>query len=500
MAEGSVSDTGTSGSRRSVADALRQLLGDSLVYGIGRVAGYLVGIVLLPVYSHFLSVPEYGLLENLFIAATLLGSLVPLGIPSALQRYWFLAPGERDRSRTVGTSFAAVLLLLAVLVPVLLASAPVLCRAWFGEERGVSAFRLAVLSIAPTCILALSLAIMRARFLTWRFGVCSIVQVTCLGVLNTWLVAGLELKVYGVFLGGAISATAAALLALLFVRGNLSVAFSGKRLRQLLAYGVPLVPSAAAFWVLSYADRYLLTRLAGLEEAGLFSAGAKIAGFLFFVNFAAQTAFVPFALDRAGRPEARSLFARSLTGYGCVAACVAVGLTALAPEIVAILTPPEYHAGHSVVPWLTVGLVFLGSASIVNIGIHVVRKTHHVTWVAIVAAVLNVALNRALIPAFGIEGAAAATAVSYAAMTLLYYVVAQRLYPVSFELSKIARLLLLLAVAQIALYLLGGSLIARTAVMLAFPFALIAARVITPAELRALLATFRRKSGAAGGS
>ena len=87
----------------SVRDAVRRLAGDSIVYGLGRVAGNLVGLILLPVYTYHLSVAEYGLLDNLFVLAMLMTTLVPLGLPDALQRFWFQRETVRWRREVVGT-------------------------------------------------------------------------------------------------------------------------------------------------------------------------------------------------------------------------------------------------------------------------------------------------------------------------------------------------------------------------------------------------------------
>ena len=62
-----------------VRDTLRRLMGDTLIYGAGRIAGYAAAILLMPVYTHFLADPdEYGIVINLelflALAARLIGS------------------------------------------------------------------------------------------------------------------------------------------------------------------------------------------------------------------------------------------------------------------------------------------------------------------------------------------------------------------------------------------------------------------------------------------
>jgi O-antigen/teichoic acid export membrane protein len=469
-----------------VRDSLRRLFGDSLVYGVSRAAGNLVGLILLPVYTHHMAVGEYGILDNLFVLSMLFSAAIPLGLPDALQRFWFLAKTDDERREVVGTALSGILVLILVAVPPLLLFAPGILEGLFDDATEVTAFRLVAVTLVPATLMTFGLAILRSRFRSAAYGVCSIVQVALLGGVNTWLVAGLKLGVTGVFLGGMIAAAATAGLALWFVRADLSLARSAKRLREMLAYGVPLVPSFLAFWALSYADRWLLLRISGAEEVGLYAAGAKVAGILLVLNFAALTAFNPVALRIAGQPEAKRFYAKSMTAYGAVAASVAVGLAALAPLAMRLLTPERYHDGHAAVPWLVVGFFLSGLTIFLSIGLHVLKKTHWITWIALIAAVANVGLNLWLIPILGMEGAALATAGAYALMAGLFGIVTNRLFPVSYEFGRLLRLSLLFG---LALGVASGfeAWPIRLAVAAAFPPALVAVRVVTVREIRKLL-------------
>jgi O-antigen/teichoic acid export membrane protein len=469
-----------------VRDGLRRLFGDSLVYGIGSVAGHLVGLILLPVYTHHLAVEKYGLLDNLFVLSMLLSAAIPLGLPDALQRFWFLAKTDEERREVVGTALSGVLLLVLVAVPPLLLFAPGILEGLFDDTTEIDALRLVAITLLPASVMTFGLAILRSRFRSAAYGVCSIVQVAVLGVVNTWLVAGVGLGITGVFLGGLIAATATAGLALWFVRADLSLRRSGARLKEMLRYGVPLVPSFLAFWALSYADRWLLLRMDGAYEVGLYAAGAKVAGIMLVLNFGVLTAFNPVALKMVGESGARRFYARSMTAYGAVAATVAVGLTALAPEVLGLLTPAGYHDGAAAVPWLTLGFFFSGLTVFLSIGLHIEKRTPWITWIALIAAAANVGLNLVLIPFWGMVGAAMATAGAYALMAALFHQVTNRIYPVDFETGRLMGLSMLFGVG---LGVASGlePLTIRIVIAAGFPVLLIAARIVTVREIRRLV-------------
>jgi O-antigen/teichoic acid export membrane protein len=109
---------------------------------------------------------------------------------------------------------------------------------------------------------------------------------------------------------------------------------------------------------------------------------------------------------------------------------------------------------------------------------------------ATVAAAANIALNLALIPPFGIVGAALASAGGYAVLAVLYYWAAQRVYPTPFEPLKVLTILALAVAAAFAAALpLDGvaAVVVNLVAVAAFVGAVIATGAIGRDELRELL-------------
>ena len=111
--------------------------------------------------------------------------------------------------------------------------------------------------------------------------------------------------------------------------------------------------------------------------------------------------------------------------------------------------------------------------------------------------VVNVLVLVLLVGPLGIEGAAIALCGSYVAMLVVLCALTRDVFPVPFEWGRIAGLTLVAGGIAIAGNLLlptygAGGFLARVAVLAVIPLALVAARVVRPAELRALLAAARR--------
>src|SRR4030095_12723122 len=60
------------------------------------------------------------------------------------------------------------------------------------------------------------------------------------------------------------------------LRDGLDLTGARARLKQLLGFGLPLLPAALGLWTLTYIDAYLLRILAGLDSVGIYNFGSEI--------------------------------------------------------------------------------------------------------------------------------------------------------------------------------------------------------------------------------
>src|SRR4029450_11827322 len=120
-------------------------------------------------------------------------------------------------------------------------------------------------------------------------------------------------------------------------------------------------------------------------------------------------AFFPFAHARAGAPDAPRLYARVLALYVAVASFAALAAGLFAPEALAVLVPPEYHAAAAPAALLVFAAVAYGAYYVACLGIQLALRTTLLAGTAVAAAGVSVVANAVLVPRWGITGAAAAT-------------------------------------------------------------------------------------------
>ena len=192
---------------------------------------------------------------------------------------------------------------------------------------------------------------------------------------------------------------------------------------------MPLVPSALALWAINFIDRFFVAVFKGQGEVGVYSLAVRIASVIVFLMVAFQLAWPAFAYSiedeasreanvrvRAHLPAARLLAGcRSRSGCSRRGSCRSSRRTSAAfwraAEAVGILAfAATAYAGYTVLA----------------IGIGRARRTQFNWIVTGAAALVNIALNFALIPPYGMMGAAIATAVAYVALFVGMSLNAQR--------------------------------------------------------------------------
>jgi O-antigen/teichoic acid export membrane protein len=474
------------------ADHTTTLARYTLAYGLSGLVVPLVGIVTLPIYARVFSPAEYGVLELAMVLLSLTAVLADAGFALAAQRQFYEYTPSEDRERHDVLFTALVGTLLASL---LVAGGLVLLRRILADSVLEVPDETDIVAIVALSTPALALAtylreIMRLRFRSGHY-LISAAQIAILsGALGVVAVLAFDLDVEGVLLGILAANVVAAAYGAAAIHDEIAGGFSTHELRALLAFGLPLVPAAVSHWALLLIDRVILRRLEDLDAVGQYAVASRLSGVLVIGMTGFVLALGPYLLSVfADQPDQeRFVRGRTLTYLTFVLGLGAVVLTLFADDLVALFAP-DYDEAPSAVGPLAFGAIGYGASAVLITGIALARRTLYVAFLATIAGVANIALNLALIPPFGIVGAALASAGGYAVLALLYYWAAQRVYPTPFEILKVLTILALaIAVSFVAAVPVDGVAAAalNVAAIVVFVGAVVATGAIGRAELREL--------------
>ena len=411
---------------------------DVAVYGSGDLLLRVAALVTVPVYTRVFEPAEYGVLSFVWMTQVLLGAVLALGGDSAYARYFFEAKTHRERQVITSTLLAFLLVWSVAVVAVFLPFAGPLSRWAFDSHEYGDVLALALV-LAPLMLMNTMLAqALRNEFrakLVAALNVATALLGTALGLFAVFFLDwGLVGVVAGMVAGSALLLPARAWAA----RSLLAARFSMRVLRPLLKFGVGLVPAALAWWVVDLSDRLVLARLSTADELGFYSVAITLASALALVNAALGQAWTPHsvAVYEEQRVEAPAFFGRVMTYILVCFGALSVTLTAFSHEVVLLLSGARFAPAAAAVGPLALAILAYASLQVTASGISLMKKTHYLAAWAWVAALLNLGLNIALVPRWGMLASAWATLASYVVLTIGCLATSQRLWAVAYERTK----------------------------------------------------------------
>ncbi|MGQ9574336.1 MAG: lipopolysaccharide biosynthesis protein [Thermoguttaceae bacterium] len=421
-----------------VGNYLRQLAGESLIYGIPQTINALIGLVLMPVITAAFTTAEYGVYTLVEGAFALLTMFAILGLDNASARWFYDSDDLADRRRTVGSWFWCQVAISLTLAAVLVGFAPAVSRLLTNSAEYA----------VPVALMGAVLPFQAAQrvFANWlryqrrAWAAVTFATSTAVGIVGlvSWVVLIRRQGLVGFYLARLAVFVLAAAWALWFLRGWVSwKTFSAERLRRMLLFGLPFVPVALGTWAMRYTDRFILDRFCGKEEVALFGAAFQIAMGVGVVVTAFTQAWGPFAFSLIRHRQSREVYARVLDMYaflGCLL-CTAVALAA--PVLVQVLARrPAYSAAASCVAFLAFGCLFNGARFIAATGLHIIKKSVPSAVSAAIGFSTSLSLNFLLIPAFGRNGAALASMMAWLVSLVYLFAASQRNYPIPYRWSR----------------------------------------------------------------
>lgn len=457
-------------------------LGKNLaIYGLGDVANNLVSFLLLPLYVHFLTPSDYGVISLLAVVEIVAKIIFRWGVDAAFMRLYYDCETDTDRQRLASTIFWFLLIVNGAVLAATVAAAPFLARQLLGEEGYTLVFVLQLLNTFVIGFQFLPFHVLRMTNRSRTFGLLTTTRTTASILVRFLLIVGLHMGVMGYVLTDVIITAIYTVILARWFAPLLRPMFSRPLLKEALHFGLPRLPHGIAQQMMYVADRYVLRLFGGLAEVGLYGTGGSFAQAMKLFLSAFEYAWAPFYFETAKEQDAKHTF-RLVTTYGLgILVLLEAGLAAIAQDVVRLMTRPEFYRAAAVIPWLGLGTVFQGVYLLTSIGLNITKQTRFYPVATITAAAVSLGMNLLLVPKFGALGAAWSNAIAYGTLAGVAMWLSQRVYPMRYEYGRIMRL----AAAGIAAFLLTwlipqdlpawlGLLLRGSLVCAAYPLLLIA--------------------------
>lgn len=397
------------------------LLKQSAFYGIGWASVSLSGLILLPIYTHFLSPEELGILELCSVIIALAAIFSTCSLSRSLLERCLHEETESGRSLWLRRTLTLTFLTASGASATFLLGRP-LWNLWEGMDP------VWTLSLVIACVLWVESFLpipknyFRAKDESGRFASLNFVQ----GVLTVTLITAAafllsQKKVEGILWARTVAVALTVGLGAGLTYKSLMGSYTLSGAKTLFKFGLPLIPTTLAILVMDSSDRFFLTYFHGLEEVGIYGLGYKL-GMGLLIPFSVIQLALPQRLVAWNREESLKPQGKRFMSFStCVVGAMALLLILFAQDIVKLVAPPEFSGASFVVGPVVLGSIAFGSYSLLTSGVYVTGSTHPLMLVTGSAALLNICLNFWAVPLWGGVGAAWTTLAAYSWMAFFVY-------------------------------------------------------------------------------
>lgn len=444
----------------TVGEELKAVWTHSRVYALAAILNRSAGFVLVPVYAHALSAADFGI----YAVVVMLADLVAVGFSTALTggmvRVYFDYEAEKDRNRVVSTTVIALGLVGLAVGALLLPLGRLSSHAMFGSPDFSRLFALGYLGVVFTLLGEVGLNYFRLRQKSWIVLWASCGKVLLFLGLNIYFVVVLELGVTGILLGTLISSFVLAAVLMTGVIAVTGVSFSRSALREVVAFGLPLLPAVLADTVMDMTDKAFLSRLASASVVGAYSLGGRVAALLhLFISVPFAQIWVVRRFEQIPKASDHAESAPVFTYFVIVITTAGLATAVFAPEIVRVVSSAEYQAAVVVVPFLVLSFILVALKMQLQMGLYQAKQTGLIAANSLISAAVSIPLTYVLVARFGLIGAAVAALLTSAfrAGLMAWFGFRYCRVPPGFEWRRVMAVIALAAVTYLSALLTLGT-------------------------------------------
>jgi O-antigen/teichoic acid export membrane protein len=476
-----------------------RFLKHSSIYLVGNIVNRIGAFLLLPVYTNYLSVPEYGALELFYAVMTVISGVLSIGLAHATLRFYFEYKEISERNALVSTNMIASLVISFIGVAMVVPWAPALSGMIFDDATYTRGIYLILATIVFELSSQVSLAYLRAIERSMLFVGIALAKLVVQVGLNIYLLVVEQAGVNGVLFGNLITVIAGWAVLTAFTIRHCGLKFDREKAVPVLRYSYPFLLSTLVGIVSANADRFIIGSILSLQALGLYALAMKFSQLLReLIGEPFNRAYGAFRFSIMDDPDAGAIQAQVVRYLLVISVTAALGLSYFTHDLLQLISAPEYWPAAQIMPVLLLASVIRIAVYPMQTGILYHKQPRQIFYINIAVAIVSVVGNFVLIRFAGLWGACAAFLATGLVEMVLTNHIAQRYLRVTYEYRQWS----ILAAITLGFFLLGIAataatpilgLIIKACLLIAFVAAVLASPVFVKSEIMALKSMRQRQ-------
>lgn len=392
-----------------------RMISHTSIYMLGDILRHSTSLIMLPIYTRFLTPEDYGTVELLSMLIDFTAIIFGARVAQAVFRYYCTATEEHDKKSVIASA-----LLLGVIfdgvgaIIVSLLATPIAIAVFSDPDFSIYIILYAI-TLALLPLTEIPLTHIRAQQKPWLFTIFSITKLALQVSLNIYFVVYREMHVEGVIYSAVISSAVMAILLSCYSLPKVGRSATMATCKKLFSFSIPLKLATLGSFYLTFGDRYILNIYTDLSQVGIYSLGYKF-GFIFTL-----LAWTPFEkiwdsekYNIYKKPNAKQTYQKTFLYSSSILIFLGLCISLFTKDLLTIMSDPAFLDAYKIVPIIILAYIFQAWTKFCDLGILLKKKTMQIAHAEMIAAVVITIAYFTLIPAYGIYGAAWATLIGFA--------------------------------------------------------------------------------------
>ena len=391
----------------------RDLVKNTLIIAIGKISTQFLSLLLLPLYTIYLSTADYGAVDLITTYVILAVPLLTIQSEMAVFRFLIDARSDNVQAKRIVTNT----LQIAVVGALFAIALYLLVSIFINIPFGLLALGMVIASIFSGFFMQIA----RGFGDNVKFAIAGIVA-GLIGIsANILFIVGLNMGASGVLLAGIIANLA--VITYLFVSLKLyrfvGIGVSDWQLKKsLLSYSAPLVPNGVSWWVINAADRTLITIILGVASNGIYAIAYKFPSIFNSLFSFFGMSWTESASMHINSNDRDKFFSETMNMSLRVFGSLGLAIIVVIPFIFTLLINETFAEAANYIPILIVGSFFNSIVGLYS-ALYIAKKmTKQVMNTSLVAAGVSILLTLLLINWIGLFAPAVAMVFAFLSMAI----------------------------------------------------------------------------------
>ncbi len=437
-----------------MANPIKQLFGQTAVYGMGIVVPrFLNFIVLTPFYTRVLPTEEYGIITELYAYVVFLLVVLTYGMETGFFRF----ASNSDKKEKVYTSVLTSVFITSVLFALLIAVflKPISGGMGYGDYPNYIMWL--ALIVALDAFTSIPFARIRLYNKPLKYALIRISEVVVnLGIILFFLSYAPKHieeqawigKIYNESIGVGyvlIANLVASGLKMLLLSGEILAFFKGsldlKLLKNVLKYSYPLLIAGLAGAINEALDRVLLKHLldpadSPMSQLGIYGANFKIAVLMSLYVQMFRYAAEPFFFSNSNEKNAKELYA-DVMKFFLIAGLMIFLVVTLYLDYFKLFIGADFRGGVGIVPVILMAVLIMGAFFNLSVWYKLTNKTMIGARLVLIGALITIVVNVLFIPEYGYYASAWGHLICYSVMVFLSWFWSRKHYRIPYDFGRI---------------------------------------------------------------